>query len=228
MELVNPLNAFRDSYSLLEGLAADKARRTAGDALTQGDYGGAQNALYGRGLLDEGNAVAQQQRQMNEQEKADAKERVQWLGQAATALRKLPAEQRRNAFDQHVKPVIAMMPGMDDPQVLAQIEASDFSDQTLDAFMAALGQEAQKYQLFQSDSLGVVAVDPNNPADFRTIVEPKADPLDDEYRRAQIDYLRAGVGSRDASADAARARAAKTRSGASKGGGATMPWERRW
>ena len=181
MNLANPLAAFADSYQLLEGLAQDRTRRQAGNALAQGDYQGASGALLGRGMLDEGMGVQQaqqeqedrsreQQRQLSEQEKAAAGERVQFLMRAAQTLRGLPADQRGQVLQTQVLPAMANLPGFD-PEMLSQIAQSDLSDQTLDTFSQALGAEADKYQLFNLGNGGIAAVNPRT-QDVRTLREP--------------------------------------------------------
>jgi hypothetical protein len=168
MNLVNPLAAFADSYQLLDGLAQDRAKRQAGNALAQGDYQGAQGAFFGRGMIDEGMGVqrlqqgqqdraAAQQQQLSEQEKAAAGERVQFLMRAAQTLRGIPAEQRGQMLQSQILPAMGNFPGFD-PEMLAQIAQSDLSDQTLDTFSQALGAEATKYQLFQTRGGDIVRV----------------------------------------------------------------------
>lgn len=168
MTPVNPLAAFSESYQILEGLAQDRAKRQAGNALAQGDYGAASGALLGRGMLDAGMGVqryqrdeqdrmATQQRQLSEQQRAAAGERVQFLMRAAQTLRGIPADQRGQVLQSQVLPAMQNLPGFD-PDMLAQIAQSDLSDQSLDTFSQALGAEAQKYQLFQTRGGDIVRV----------------------------------------------------------------------
>lgn len=185
MNLVNPLAAFADSYNLLEGLAQDRAKRQAGNALAQGDYQGAQGAFFGRGMIDEGMGVqrlqqgqqdraAAEQRQLSEQEKVAAGERVQFLMRAAQTLRGLPAEQRGQVLQSQILPAMANLPGFD-AEMLSQIAQTDLSDQTLDTFSQALGAEADKYQLFNLANGGIAAVNPRT-QDVRTLREPAQEP----------------------------------------------------
>jgi len=190
MNLVNPLAAFSDTYNVLEGMAQDRAKRQAGNALAQGDYGAASGALLGRGMLDAGMGVqryqrdeqdrmATQQRQLSEQEKAAAGERVQFLMRAAQTLRGLPAEQRGQMLQSQILPAMGNFPGFD-PDMLAQIAQSDLSDQTLDTFSQALGAEADKYQLFNLGNGGIAAVNPRT-QDVRTLREPAQGTQEPEY-----------------------------------------------
>ena len=168
MNLANPLAAFADSYQLLEGLAQDRTRRQAGNALAQGDYQGASGAFLGRGMIDEGLCVqrlqhvqqdrqAAQQQQLSEQQKAAAGERVQFLMRAAQTLRGLPADQRGQVLQSQILPAMANLPGFD-PEMLSQIAQSDLSDGSLDVFSQSLGAEADKYQLFQTRGGDIVRV----------------------------------------------------------------------
>jgi hypothetical protein len=233
MNLVNPLAAFSDTYNVLEGMAQDRAKRQAGNALAQGDYGAASGALLGRGMLDAGMGVqryqrdeqdrmATQQRQLSEQEKAAAGERVQFLMRAAQTLRGLPAEQRGQMLQSQILPAMGNFPGFD-PEMLAQIAQSDLSDQTLDVFSQALGAEADKYQLFNLGNGGIAAVNPRT-QDVRTLREPTVDPLEQDYMRARIAATEAQVPLREAQAvRAARPPAARGGRGATGGTYSDVP-----
>ncbi|MFZ5667968.1 MAG: hypothetical protein ACOY4K_00590 [Pseudomonadota bacterium] len=192
-ELVNPLAAFREGYGLLEGMAQDQAMRTAGNALMGGDYGGARNALYARGMIDQGMGIQQYQDQQAarqqaqeaarmEAERKAAGERAGYLLDATEALRRLPPEQRKAVLETQIIPTLRTMPGFDD-EVLGAISASDLSDQTLDTFGAMLGAEADKYQIVVTRSGDVLAVNPQNPGDRQVIVDAP-----DEEREAPIGY----------------------------------------
>jgi hypothetical protein len=164
---MNALAAFSDTYNVLEGMAQDRAKRQAGNALAQGDYQGASGTLLGRGMLDEGMGVqryqqgqqdrqAEQQRQLSEQEKAAAGERVQFLMRATKTLRGVPADQRATVLQSQIIPAMANLPGFD-PEILRQLGSADLSDETLDVFGQSLGVEADKYQLFNTAG-GIVGV----------------------------------------------------------------------
>jgi len=194
-DLVNPLAAYRDAYSLLEGQAQDRTRRQAGNALAGGDYQGAQTALYGRGMLQEGQQVGQMLQGMQdrqaaqrtaqaEAEKKAALERLTVLGRATQALRRLPPDprlppeqqaqqlqtQRAQLLQTQILPVLSQMPGFDQ-QTLQAVMQSDLSDQSLDAFGALLGQEAQKLQIVNRGNGGYDVVDLTNGQPVRS-VEP--------------------------------------------------------
>jgi hypothetical protein len=155
---------------------------------------------------DEQDRMATQQRQLSEQEKAAAGERVGFLMRAAQTLRSLPAEQRGQMLQSQILPAMGNFPGFD-PEMLAQIAQSDLSDQTLDVFSQALGAEADKYQLFNLGNGGIAAVNPRT-QDVRTLREPTVDPLEQDYMRARI-----------AATEAQAARAARPPAARGSGGG---------
>lgn len=213
---MNALAAFSDVYGTLEGMAQDRARRAAGNALAQGDYGGAQAALYGRGMISEGQGIGReqmamqdrqqaQQQRLTEQQKAEAEQRVEFLQRATQALRRLPPEQRQAALQSQVLPILSQYPGFNE-QMIAQVAQSDLSDQTLDGFLTVLNEEARKAQLFQVPGVGIVRVqqegDPG--VAFEAPVDP-SDALRDDLLRAQIAATQAQVPLRQAqTAKAAR------------------------
>jgi hypothetical protein len=208
---MNVLAAFSDVYGILEGMAQDRARRAAGNALAKGDYGGAQAALYRRGMISEGQGVGReqmamqdrqqaQQQRLTEQQKAEAEQRVEFLQRATQALRRLPPEQRQAALQSQVLPILSQYPGFDE-QMLAQVAQSDLSDQTLDGFLSALGTEAQKWQLFQSRTGDIIAVNPNDPTQQQVAYDAPEDPnaaLEADYLRARIAATQAQVPLRQA------------------------------
>lgn len=171
-ELVNPLAAFRDSYGTLEGLAQDRAKRQAGNALMQGDYQGAQGALYGRGMLAEGQAVGEMQQgqedrqgQMEAAQKAEGlrmqKAAIDTLANINEAMAAVPPEQRSEYFRTQVVPQLQGMPGVTPESVAPLLDPSyDWSDQGIAAHRALLGQEAEKLTMFNlGDGQGVVGFD---------------------------------------------------------------------
>jgi hypothetical protein len=181
MNLVNPLAAFSDTYNVLEGMAQDRAKRQAGNALAQGDYGAASGALLGRGMLDAGmgvqryqqgqqDRIATEQRQLSEQERAGATERVGFLMRATKTLRGLPAEQRAQVLQSQILPAMANLPGFD-PELLSQIGQTDLSDQTLDVFSQSLGAEAAKYQLFEAPNGDRYAYNSQDPTQSQLIYD---------------------------------------------------------
>lgn len=165
MNLVNPLAAFADSYQLLEGLAQDRTRRQAGNALAQGDYQGASGALLGRGMFDEGMGVqelqqgqrdrmAEQEKQLSEQQKAAAKERAGRGIAILTRMRSLPPEQIDANYQSFLRPYLAeTLP----PEMLARIDAQPKTPENVDLLLTALGAEAEKLDVYNTKG-GIVGV----------------------------------------------------------------------
>lgn len=185
-ELVNPLAAYRDAYSLLEGQAQDRAQRQAGNALAGGDYGGAQAALYGRGMLQEGQAVGAMQRGLQDREAAQQAaqqeaskkatlESYTMLGQAAQGLTRVPDDQRRAYLDTVIVPSLQARGAS--PEIIAALSdpSHDLSDQSLQAFMATLGQEADKLQIVPRGNGGYDVTNMGTGGIVRS-VEPTAKP----------------------------------------------------
>jgi hypothetical protein len=119
---------------------------------------------------DEQDRMATQQRQLSEQEKAAAGERVGFLMRATKTLRGLPAEQRAQVLQSQILPAMANLPGFD-PELLSQIRQTDLSDQTLDVFSQSLGAEAAKYELFEAPNGDRYAYDPQDPTQNRLIYD---------------------------------------------------------
>ena len=171
-ELVNPLASYRDAYSLLEGQAQDRAQRQAGNALAGGDYQGAQSALYGRGMLQEGQAVGAMQQGLQDREAAQqaaeqkakaeaAKQTLDVLGNATKAALQIPPDQRAEWFRTHAAPQLQGLAGVT-PESMQELmdPAHDWSDQALNSYLTMIGQEAEKLQMFNlGDGRGIVAFD---------------------------------------------------------------------
>lgn len=151
-ELINPLAGYRDAYNLLEGQAQDGARRRAGNALAGGNYQGAQDALYGRGMLDEGLAVQQRQfgvqdREMGQQaaqaeaEKKASGERTQ-KGMAILGwMAGQPEDQLDAIYSSTLRPWLAETL---DPEMMARVDAAPKTLANVNLLRAALGAEAEK------------------------------------------------------------------------------------
>jgi len=164
-ELVNPLAAFREGYNTLEGMAQDRTRRQAGNALAGGDYQGAQAALYGRGMLQEGQGVGQMQQGMEdrqagqqaaqaEAEKKAAADRAQRGIAILTRMKDLPPDQIATDYQSTLRPYLAeVLP----PEMLARIDAAPKTPENVNLLLTAMGAEAEKLQLFNTSG-GIVGV----------------------------------------------------------------------
>ena len=151
-ELINPLAGYRDAYNLLEGQAQDGARRQAGNALAGGNYQGAQDALYGRGMLDEGLAVQQRQfgvqdREMGQQtaqaeaEKKASGERAQQAIGILTRMKTLPPEQLDGAYQSFLRPFLEQTLT---PEMMAQVDSAPKTPENVDLLLTAMGAEVEK------------------------------------------------------------------------------------
>ena len=231
-ELINPLAGYRDAYNLLEDQAQDGARRRAGNALAGGNYQGAQDALYGRGMLDEGLAVQQRQfgvqdREMGQQaaqaeaEKKASGERAQQAIGILTRMKTLPPEQLDGAYQSFLRPFLEQTLT---PEMMAQVDSAPKTPENVDLLLTAMGAEAEKLQMFNlGGDRGVVAFDARGQrvedAGYMPPPDPNAD-LDRRYREAQIAALNASAGQRDAAAARGRRPAA---GGGAGGGGRAAP-----
>jgi hypothetical protein len=121
------------------------ARQRAGNALAQGDYQGGANALLRSGQIGAGLGVQRAGEQQDDGDVQEAAEKLEFLSKASRMLRQLPMEARKGALGQLRQTFIAM--GLPD-EVVAQMEAADLSDQTLDLFGGSV--EQAKAQIRQS------------------------------------------------------------------------------
>jgi hypothetical protein len=123
--------------------------------MASGDVAGARNAAYEQGDLRTGQAI---DGQISDQEKANAERRTEALMGGIRYLRSVPAEMRPQAFAQ----MRSQLGTVFEPDVLDQLSGADMSDQSLNAFGAALGAEAERMQLFQTRSGDIVGVNPSS------------------------------------------------------------------
>jgi len=146
----------KDQQATIDNMLNARAAKEAGVALGNNDYKGAANALYSRGNVDAGLKV---QDYGQAQDKAKREQQITVLGRAAKALRDIPDPQARiGVLQNQIAPALQSV-GIG-PDVISQIAHSDLSDQSLDAFMTTLGQEAEKLQIVPSGGGGYNAVDP--------------------------------------------------------------------
>jgi hypothetical protein len=177
-------------FQAVGAIDRDQDRATQRRVLSQygKDPGAARTAAFEAGDPELISAISQ----LDKSKLAEANERAQRLAGVGYALKQRPYAERRAALQQ-IAPALQQVYGFT-PEQLA---AFDPSDETLDALISSTMSVKEQIELK---------------------LKTEDDALDDEYRRAQIEATRALVGQRGASADAARARAAKTRSG---GGGSS-------
>ena len=215
------------------------ALRMAGKQYATGDATGARNALLSNGMIDEGLQLGRYDQQASRQATQDAQAQrdrhFATLVAGAQGLRRLPAEQRWQAYQSRVLPIL-QQDGVDQ-SVLSMITPESLGDMDLDSLITAAGGEVAKAETYNTRT-GVVERDPYT-GDYTVGYAVAPDPLEQELLQARIDATRAQVGQRQASASAASARAAKTRSGGRSSSGsarssspaaapAGRPWERSW
>lgn len=230
----NPFDAFGQVHNALQGAWDQRTRNQAGRAYASGDARGAVNALAEGGQTQEAADLeyrgSQREALLSEQDRAAATERTTALMRGLQALQGVPYEQRQQVWSQIAPALQGIMP----PEIIQQLGAADMSDQNLAAFGTAIGQEAERLQLFQQrDGGDIIGVSQRTGQERSRIAGPGPDPLDAEYKRAQIDAMRAQVPLRQAQAERA-ARPPAARGGGRSGGAAPRtaapaarpPWER--
>lgn len=155
----NALAAGQTSVDAYEQGQQRRLAGQAGNALAQGDYGAASGALYRGGDLTGGMRVDQMGQQRQQQtamaQAQGMDQRREGLKQAATAIRRAPAEQRAQVYQATIRPTLQQL-GMPD-DLLMQIDQSPMDDASLDAFISALGGE-QPGVKYMNTPQGVVAI----------------------------------------------------------------------
>lgn len=219
----NAFDAFEPArqaaYESMGQQRQDRGRIRAGQALQRQDYTGGASELYGAGDLQGGMQVQQgqehqQDRQTaattreHEQRMQDLQQKAGFLKAAAVALRKIPMEQRAQAYHDHVGPALQEM-GMD-PQAV-QAAAGHLDDASLDAFAPDIDKQIQAMNLGN----GGLATFNNRTGEVNVVREPYRDPLAGELTQARIESTRAQTGQRNASAAHLRRPAASGGRGAS-------------
>lgn len=172
----NPLNALNQMYGTLQAVGDDRTRTQAGRAYAGGDARGAANALASGGLAQEAADLEYrgQQREglISDQEREAAADRTTALMQGVAALQGVPYEQRGQVWQQ----IAPMLDGLMPPEIIQQLGSADMSDQNLAAFGAAIGQEAERLQLFQTRAGDIVGVNQRT-GDNRVVYDgPEPDP----------------------------------------------------
>lgn len=137
----NPLAYAREGRESANALFDTFGQARAGRQYADGDTAGAANTLARYGMIDDAMGLQRQQATMARQAKTDAaSERdddMKWLGQAASGLRAVPYDQRREIYMRQVRPLLQQN-GLDDAE-LAQVDAADLTDGELDSLLGTLG-----------------------------------------------------------------------------------------
>lgn len=158
MALVNPMNAFAQTYGALEGMRQDRVSRQAGNALAQGDLQGGASALLSGGMIREGMGVqrhaAEQQAMSEERERELAEQRTAFLVRGIHVLQQIPEQERAQAFSR-LAPELESL-GMP-PDVIQRLASSPMDDRSLQAFQGVLVDQAAELRLFNTRD-GIVGV----------------------------------------------------------------------
>lgn len=164
----DPGRAFDEGYGRVNALRTDRARVTAGNALSGGDYGGAANALYGAGELEAGSRVQgmgeSRQAAATKATKDREKEVLDFTGEMAGRLSTILDESKDDpnaavgAFDTFFAPRLMQMG--ETPDEIAQVrqQLAGNARQTL----LALGAGAAKQAGYEIRNAGeeVLIIDP--------------------------------------------------------------------
>ena len=139
------------------------ARDYTGAAATAGQYGDTQGAERAQGLG-------------TDQQKQQAEQRTEALIAGIRYLQSFPEETRPQAFAQ----MRSQLSTIFEPEMLDQLSGADMSDQSLNAFGAAIGAEAERLQLFQTRSGDIVGVSQRTGREGSRISAPAEafDPMD--------------------------------------------------
>lgn len=234
--------SYNQAANALQGNYDQRARVQAGSALAGGDYDGAQNALNKAGMIDEGQKIAAQRaneqyrtaqvdNQKADNERAAAKQKLEWLGRATQGLRTVPQEQRQAVLHNLLMPTLQTM-GFP-PEALAELSQAQLTDQELDAFTQSVGGELQKYQIMSTQNGGVVAVNPHTLESKQIVQGQRSAPAGYDYGQdgklraipggpADPSVIGAQAGVRR-SAVVSRPMPSRGRAGGSGGGGRSVP-----
>lgn len=245
----NPLAYARAGRESSNALFDTLARTTAGRRLASGDQAGAQAVLNQYGMIDDASALQRQQMQIQRQERTDAtadrESDMKWLVQAATGLRSVPYEQRRQAYTSQIRPLLQEN-GLDDDD-LARVDAADLSDSELDALLGTLGGDVvTPYANDRSGRDGAVLRPDRYTGEYAQVYAPAFDPRQgaspgymwtDETRTRQT-YIPGGNADPSVAGGLAASRRAPPRASGGGGGSrgssggsaaaapARKPWER--
>lgn len=151
--------AGREQIDALQAGMDRRINRQAGNALAQGDFGGARNVFLQNGNIDQGLAVgnmgAQQQQQQQAQQEAALKARKEGLLRAAQAVQSVPGDQRDQVYRSTIRPTLQQL-GMPE-DLLVQMDAAPKDDASLSAFIAAVGGDRPAVKYFNT-ATGVIAI----------------------------------------------------------------------
>lgn len=159
MAELNPLPDFYNNFrNAFQQGRQDAGQRQASQALGAGDYMGAQNALFGAGMMDQGLALQDRQRTQQRQDSQDQRQSAQdqrrgvmegredqefYRGEVlreAKALRLAPEADRAPMYQQRAIPLLQKL-GVPQEDIDRVLIDQRLTDQELDQFIAQMGGE---------------------------------------------------------------------------------------
>lgn len=205
------------------------------DTMAEQDRAMALEDRQRRIALDEQDRAAKALAAQQQAEAEALNERKGQLLNIMQGLRRAPMAQRAALLNSLAGQFQAMgVPA----EMLGTLDQNALSDQEIDAAIAALGGELPNPRVLQSGRM-FVGVDPTTGAQLFDGELPQ-DPLDAQYRQAQIAATQARAGASQASAQASMARAGATTAASRRAGaggapravaapaGGPKPWQRNW
>lgn len=211
------------------------ALRTAGIAYAGGDNAAASNELAVNGLLPQALQLDNQIRTTANSDIAagriDLDRQKATVVAAANGLLELPEDQWMSAITNQIAPAFREV-GLG-PQLDQALADGQITRQEVTALLVAAGGDAPNpYENDRAGPEGSV-LRPGADGSYSPVYTPPVDPLEEEYRRAQIASLNAGAGAREAAAERSRRPAAgrgggraRSSGGGSARSGGGSPWER--
>lgn len=228
-------NALRRDQQRAEMRAADEQRNalmSAGRAYSAGDRPAASTALAMGGMLPQAIQLDQQTR-TNQQ--ADVERQKATVLAAAKGLMELPDDRWADALANNVAPALREV-GLGSQYDQAMADGKITREEVRALVVAAGGEVPTPYANDRAGPDGSV-IRPDATGAYQPVYTAPVDPLDTQYREAQIAAMNASAGQREAAAARSR-RPAVGRGGGSRSSGgssrssgtapAGKPWERSW
>lgn len=159
------------------------ALRMAGTQYATGDATGARNALLSNGMIDEGLQLGRYDQQASRQatldEQANRDRHFATLVAGAQGLRRLPTEQRWQAYQSRVLPIL-QQDGVDQ-SVIAMITPDSLNDMDLDSLITAAGGEVEQPRYLQGQRGALDRIDPYT-GDLTNIRQPERENAPSGFR----------------------------------------------
>jgi len=158
-------SGIRNSEAAAEAISQglrQNALNQAGRAYASGDNAAGRNALMNRGMLDEAMGMdanlARQAQATSQAQAADRERHAAAVIAGAQGLRRLPMEQRWQAYQARVAPYLKQSGVGDD--LLSQITEANMGDADLDSVIMMSGGETPQPRYLQGSRGAIDAIDP--------------------------------------------------------------------